>query len=158
MLLRSSWRCSARRFRTRKSSSGPGDPDDDAGLQKVRHRPPLNELAATRRRPVDPGGGSMAQKESGLTDEDLKTYETILGDGKFKAMLTKVIAANDFLSAAKTKAETELNSSPPATTKRSCLRCGRPRKNPLQRLAKWPRWKRSSRRPRSTALSSTMRL
>ena len=49
------------------------------------------------------------KKESGLTDEELKTYETILGDGKFKAMLTKVIAANDSLSAAKTKAETELN-------------------------------------------------
>ena len=49
------------------------------------------------------------KQESGLTDDELKTYEAILGDGKFKAMLTKVIAANDSLSAAKTKAETELN-------------------------------------------------
>ena len=49
------------------------------------------------------------KQQSGLTDDELKTYETILGDGKFKAMLTKVIAANDSLSAAKTKAETELN-------------------------------------------------
>lgn len=49
------------------------------------------------------------KQESGLTDEELKTYETILGDGKFKAMLKKVIDANDSLAAAKTKAETELN-------------------------------------------------
>ena len=49
------------------------------------------------------------KQESGLTDEELKTYETILGDGKFKSMLKKVIDANDTLSAAKTKAETELD-------------------------------------------------
>ena len=49
------------------------------------------------------------KQESGLTDDELKTYETILGDGKFKAMLKKVIDANTTLSAAKTKAETELN-------------------------------------------------
>jgi hypothetical protein len=49
------------------------------------------------------------KKESGLTDDELKTYETILGDGKFKAMLKKVIDANTTLTAAKTKAETELN-------------------------------------------------
>jgi hypothetical protein len=48
------------------------------------------------------------RQESGLTDEELKTYETILGDGKFKAMLRKVIAANEGLTAAKTKAEGEL--------------------------------------------------
>jgi hypothetical protein len=49
------------------------------------------------------------KKESGLTDEELKTYETILGDGKFKSMLKKVIDANATLEAAKTKAETELS-------------------------------------------------
>ena len=48
------------------------------------------------------------KKESGLTDDELKTYETILGDGKFKAMLKKVIDANTSLTAAKTKAEGEL--------------------------------------------------
>jgi len=49
------------------------------------------------------------KQESGLTDDELKTYETILGDGKFKAMLKKVIDANVSITAAKTKAETELN-------------------------------------------------
>lgn len=48
------------------------------------------------------------KQESGLTDDELKTYETILGDGKFKSMLKKVIDANTALSAAKTKAEGEL--------------------------------------------------
>jgi len=48
------------------------------------------------------------KQESGLTDDELKTYETILGDGKFKAMLKKVITSNDTLSAAKKTAETEL--------------------------------------------------
>ena len=56
------------------------------------------------------------KQESGLTDDELKTYETILGDGKFKTMLKKVISANETLAAAKTAAEeakataeTELN-------------------------------------------------
>lgn len=48
------------------------------------------------------------KQESGLTDDELKTYETILGDSKFKTMLKKVIDANTALSAAKTKAEGEL--------------------------------------------------
>lgn len=48
------------------------------------------------------------KQESGLTDDELKTYETILGDAKFKAMLKKVITANDQLAAAKKTAETEL--------------------------------------------------
>ena len=48
------------------------------------------------------------KQESGLTDDELKTYETILGDQKFKTMLKKVIDANTALSAAKTKAEGEL--------------------------------------------------
>ena len=48
------------------------------------------------------------KKESGLTDDELKTYETILGDGKFKAMLKKVIDNTGALSAKATKAETEL--------------------------------------------------
>jgi hypothetical protein len=48
------------------------------------------------------------KQESGLTDDELKTYETILGDAKFKTMLKKVIDANTALSAAKTKAEGEL--------------------------------------------------
>lgn len=48
------------------------------------------------------------KQESGLTDDELKTYETILGDGKFKAMLKKVITSNDSLAAAKKTAETEL--------------------------------------------------
>jgi len=33
------------------------------------------------------------KQESGLTDDELKTYETILGDNKFKSMLKKVIDA-----------------------------------------------------------------
>jgi hypothetical protein len=48
------------------------------------------------------------KQESGLTDDELKTYETILGDNKFKSMLKKVIDANASLTAAKTKAEGEL--------------------------------------------------
>ena len=48
------------------------------------------------------------KQESGLTDDELKTYETILGDNKFKSMLKKVIDANTSLTAAKTKAEGEL--------------------------------------------------
>ncbi len=48
------------------------------------------------------------KQESGLTDDELKTYETILGDGKFKAMLKKVITANETLAAAKQTAESEL--------------------------------------------------
>lgn len=48
------------------------------------------------------------KQESGLTDDELKTYETILGDAKFKGMLKKVIEANTALTAAKTKAEGEL--------------------------------------------------
>ena len=48
------------------------------------------------------------KQESGLTDDELKTYETILGDNKFKSMLKKVIDANTTLTAAKAKAEGEL--------------------------------------------------
>jgi hypothetical protein len=48
------------------------------------------------------------KQESGLTDDELKTYETILGDNKFKSMLKKVIDANTSLTAAKAKAEGEL--------------------------------------------------
>ena len=48
------------------------------------------------------------KQESGLTDDELKTYEGILGDGKFKAMLKKVITSNDSLAAAKKTAEAEL--------------------------------------------------
>ena len=48
------------------------------------------------------------KQESGLTDDELKTYETILGDNKFKSMLKKVIDANASLTAAKAKAEGEL--------------------------------------------------
>lgn len=48
------------------------------------------------------------KQESGLNDEELKAYESILGDGKFKTMLKKVIDANSAMEAAKTKAEGEL--------------------------------------------------
>ncbi len=48
------------------------------------------------------------KQESGLTDDELKTYETILGDNKFKSMLKKVIDANTSLTAAKARAEGEL--------------------------------------------------
>jgi hypothetical protein len=47
------------------------------------------------------------KQESGLTDDELKTYESILGDGKFKAMLKKVISANETLAQAKAQAEAE---------------------------------------------------
>ena len=47
------------------------------------------------------------KQESGLTDDELKTYETILGDGKFRSMLKKVISANETLASAKAQAETE---------------------------------------------------
>lgn len=48
------------------------------------------------------------KQQSGLTDEELKAYETVLGDGKFKAMLKKLSEANVAGEAARTKAETEL--------------------------------------------------
>lgn len=48
------------------------------------------------------------KQQSGLTDEELKAYETVLGDGKFKAMLKKLSEANVAGEAARKKAETEL--------------------------------------------------
>jgi hypothetical protein len=48
------------------------------------------------------------KRESGLTDDELKTYETILGDGKFKAMLKKVISANEKLTTEAATARGEL--------------------------------------------------
>ena len=48
------------------------------------------------------------KQESGLTDEELKTYETILGDGKFKAMLKKVISANESITSERDTAKGEL--------------------------------------------------
>ena len=48
------------------------------------------------------------KKESGLTDDELKTYETILGNGKFQAMLKKVITANETLASEKATAVGEL--------------------------------------------------
>jgi len=48
------------------------------------------------------------KQQSGLTDDELKTYEAVLGDGKFKAMLKKLADANVNAEAAKKKAEDEL--------------------------------------------------
>jgi hypothetical protein len=48
------------------------------------------------------------KQQSGLTDDELKQYETVLGDGKFKVMLKKLADANVATEAAKVKAETEL--------------------------------------------------
>ncbi|MGD0771705.1 MAG: hypothetical protein ABSC05_02670 [Candidatus Solibacter sp.] len=48
------------------------------------------------------------KQQSGLTDEELKQYETVLGDGKFKSMLKKLADANVSTEAARKKAETEL--------------------------------------------------
>ncbi len=48
------------------------------------------------------------KQESGLTDDELKTYETILGNGKFQAMLKKVISANESLTSERDTARGEL--------------------------------------------------
>jgi len=48
------------------------------------------------------------KQESGLTDDELKTYETILGNGKFQAMLKKVISANEALATEAKTAKGEL--------------------------------------------------
>ena len=48
------------------------------------------------------------KQQSGLTDEELKQYEAVLGDGKFKSMLKKLADANVSTEAARKKAETEL--------------------------------------------------
>lgn len=45
--------------------------------------------------------------ESGLTDDELKAYESLLGDAKFKTMLTKIQAQKDTAVAAQAKAEEE---------------------------------------------------
>jgi hypothetical protein len=47
------------------------------------------------------------KQQSGLTDEELKQYEAVLGDGKFKSMLKKLADANVSTEAARKKAETE---------------------------------------------------
>lgn len=47
------------------------------------------------------------KQESGLTDDELKAYEGVLGDSKFKSMLKKVIDTNKVLTDAKAKAESE---------------------------------------------------
>jgi len=46
--------------------------------------------------------------QSGLTDDELKTYETILGNGKFQAMLKKVIISNETLTTERETARGEL--------------------------------------------------
>ena len=48
------------------------------------------------------------KQESGLTDDELKTYETILGNGKFQAMLKKVISANEAITTERDTAKGEL--------------------------------------------------
>lgn len=48
------------------------------------------------------------KQESGLTDDELKAWETTLGDAKFKTFLTKIMKANEAEGAARKKAETEL--------------------------------------------------
>jgi hypothetical protein len=48
------------------------------------------------------------KQESGLTDDELKTYETILGNGKFQAMLKKVISANESITSERDTARGEL--------------------------------------------------
>lgn len=47
------------------------------------------------------------KQQSGLTDDELKSYETLMGDAKFKVMLTKLQAANDSAAADKAAAEQE---------------------------------------------------
>ena len=49
------------------------------------------------------------KQESGLSDEELKSWEATLGDAKFKTFLGKIMKANEASGAAKTKAESELN-------------------------------------------------
>lgn len=48
------------------------------------------------------------KQESGLDDNELKAWETTLGDAKFKTFLTKIMKANESEGAARKKAETEL--------------------------------------------------
>ena len=48
------------------------------------------------------------KQQSGLTDEELKAYETVLGDGKFKSMLKKLADANVAADTARATAEKEL--------------------------------------------------
>ncbi len=45
--------------------------------------------------------------ESGMSDEDLKSYEALLGDAKFKTMLTKLQATKDTATTAQAAAEQE---------------------------------------------------
>jgi hypothetical protein len=47
------------------------------------------------------------KQESGMTDEDLKKFESVLGDASFKTMLTKVMAAKDAGAKAQSDAEQE---------------------------------------------------
>jgi hypothetical protein len=47
------------------------------------------------------------KQESGMTDEELKPFEALLGDAKLKTMLTKVMAAKDAGVSAQLAAETE---------------------------------------------------
>ena len=47
------------------------------------------------------------KQESGLSDEELKQFEAVLGDAKFKTMLTKVMAAKDAGLTAQQAAEQE---------------------------------------------------
>jgi hypothetical protein len=48
------------------------------------------------------------KQQSGLTDEELKAWEAVLGDAKFKGMLRKLADANVAGEAARKKAESEL--------------------------------------------------
>ena len=47
------------------------------------------------------------KQQSGLTDDELKAYETLMGDAKFKVMLTKMQATAESAAADKAAAETE---------------------------------------------------
>ncbi len=49
------------------------------------------------------------KQESGLTDDELKTYEPLIGADKFKAFLKKVISANEALSSQAATAKGELD-------------------------------------------------
>jgi hypothetical protein len=48
------------------------------------------------------------KQQSGLTDDELKAWEAVLGDAKFKGMLKKLADANTAGEAARKKAEAEL--------------------------------------------------
>jgi hypothetical protein len=48
------------------------------------------------------------KQESGLSDEDLKAWETTLGDAKFKTFLGKIMKANESSGAARAEAERQL--------------------------------------------------